>query len=328
MPNYESTLVYPSGHEDFVDYGAEIGAMNIRNEAAAAEAFLPVQETDTFSEEIKHTHLFFDDPMGITYGLYHVNQDKQGIPLVMNMSWSVPVGGKSGRSEVKAYAARYDGPVIVIDMEGHGESGVLHRDEHKDINFDDIADAHIRILDRFGIGEFNLQGMSLGGVVAAKMAQHARERVEDLATVSTVSFEKRNLALFYLQFALQEGLQQAQYGKKAPKVVKQEVDTGFVGSVRSIPTLIKLAAMMTQDVVTEAIRGLHPSTNWHDFVGSKERVTNFQSHLAAVRARNVERRLRGRSRNSSVFVIGSESHAYTSLYLNEVARLVTLSLQS
>ena len=291
-------------------------------EQATFEAGLrPIPQTETFSAEMDNPIRIPDEISGRSYGVYQVNQDQPGTPLVMNMSWSEAVGSKTGRSEVNAYASRITRPIIVIDMEGHGETDPISRPWHSGETFDTLAAAHLRIVYQLGIDDFDIQGMSMGGVVAAKMAEQAGERVGKLTTISTVSLEDRKLLTFFWGFGVREAGHQRRYVKSAPEEVSDVVDSGFVGSLRGVSTLLCLATMMTKETVLEAIMNLSPRTQWHDFVGSAEEVTDWRRHLEIVRARN-----KAYPRSSSLHVLGGETHAWSSIYLSHVATYVAAAL--
>ncbi len=313
--------VFVEGSPDFENYEAELDYLSSRKRIDFAQSILPNPETEQFKDEMDNAAHIIDEETGITYGVYQVNRDKSGKPLVLNMSWSVAAGIKPGRQEVKAYSERLERPITVIDMEAHGETEVPNRSWRKSITFDEIASTHLRIIDKLGVDEFDIEGMSMGGIVAAKIAEKAGSRVGALVTVSTISFEamkKRDLAL---GFILREGSHQKQYVKEAHQAISDEAGVGFVGKISSVPSLLRLATMMTERVVPEAINRLNPNTKWYDFVGSKEEVTDWQAHLEKIRERN-----KLHPQSSSVYILGHETHSW-GVHINAVAEAVTAVLK-
>lgn len=293
---------------------------NYQEEKSFEDRLRPSPETSQFSQEMA-TPTFIEDPVtGINYATYTVNQDQSNKPVVLNLGWSVGAANEPGRNEVKAYASHYDGPITVIDTEATGQTSVPNRHWIKNATFDDIAASRLRVLDSLGLENFDIVGHSMGGVVAAKVAALAHERLAKLVTISTVSFKEMPKSQLAIGFVVKEGLSQRDYKKQAPKEIQEEVFSGFAGSLKSLPTLFKLYKLMSHDVTSEAIRHLSPETKWFDFVGSLEHVTNWSDHLRLVRERNDSN-----PHSSYLYVLGSETHAWD-VYINSLAEAAASTL--
>ncbi|CAI1838496.1 3-oxoadipate enol-lactonase 2 [Serratia entomophila] len=72
--------------------------------------------------------------------------------------------------------------VIVPDLWGHGDSPALPA-SHSSLS--DIANDHLNLMDRLGIKEFGVIGLSVGGMWGAELAAIAPERVKLLALMDS-----------------------------------------------------------------------------------------------------------------------------------------------
>lgn len=321
MSEFPDFPIYPEDSANFSSFEDKLNESQFQRQYEFEQRLIPAPETQQFRDEMNDVTRVIDEKTGITYGVYQVNRDMSGKPLVLNMSWSVAAGEKPGRGEVKAYATHLRRPITVIDTEAHGKTDIPKRPWRKGITFDDIAAAHLRVINHLGIVEFDIEGLSLGGVIAAKIAQQAGSRVGTLVTVSTLSFEEMKERELAVGFVIKENKHQKRYVREATPETRAEAGVGFVGTLASVPTLLRLAAMMTQEVVPEAIRQLSPDTKWYDFVGSKEEVTDWRAHLQVVRERN--KLLPG---SSSIYILGQETHAW-SVHINSIAEAVASVLE-
>lgn len=320
MTEFLDPWVYSKDNSAFVDVEAVLDVNQHIKRLEFAGRLLPTPETERFEAEMDSPLHLVDEVTGIRYGVYQVNTHKVGEPLVMNLGWSVTAGAKPGRHEVKAFATHLDRPITVIDTEAHGETDIPPRSWRQSITFDEMAAAHLRIIDQLDISKFDIEGRSMGGILAAMVAERAGSRVGTLITMSTVSFEPMSGRELAVGFALRETLHQRAYMKQAVPAIRKEADGGFLGTFRNLSALYRYFMLMREEILPNVVQRLSPSTTWHDFVGSKEEVTNWQAHLQAVRQRN--ERL---PHSSSLYVLGSESHAWD-VYINASAEAVALTL--
>ena len=86
---------------------------------------------------------------------------------------------KMWNAQVAALEERYR--VVRYDTRGHGYSPV----PGGPYSIDDLADDLVALLDRLGIGQAHLVGLSLGGMTAMRVAARNAERVDRLALLCT-----------------------------------------------------------------------------------------------------------------------------------------------
>ncbi len=282
----------------------------------------PKPETTEYTRAIENPVYITDSSTGISYATYTLNGQSTNVPLVAFLSWSVGVENRPGRSDVKALSDHYDGPLIVIDHEATGKSENPSRSWRQQASFDCLAASRMRVLGSLGVDNFHVAGFSMGGVVAAKVAELARERAKSLTTVSTVSFSQTNLGQFGFNFLIREGLRQTKYVREAPQSIRDEAYAGFAGEFKSLPTLLKFYRLMGASIVPQAIQNLSESTKWQDYVGSKEKVTDWKDHLKVVRDRN-----KLVPRSSKLYVLSGESHSW-GVYSNSVATIIDFSIKT
>lgn len=285
------------------------------------EARIPTSESEQFTTEMTDPIHVEDLETGMNYGVYKINRDAPGLPLIINMAWSEAAGVLPGRKDLKAYATHINRPIFVIDTEGRGETDVPNRTQRKELTFDDIAAAHLRIIDGLEIDEFDIVGRSMGGVIAAKMAEQAGERVGTLVTISTVGFEEMKFRELANGFFIKGSANLKDYINDAPEAIRDESGGASPFTLKNTPTLLKLTKLMTDKVVPDAVEKLSPSTHWCDVVGSKEEVTDWKDHLETVRRRNAQ--LPG---SSSEHILGSEFHSW-GVHANAVALSVASVLK-
>lgn len=313
--------VQPKNDPAFIDYGQFLDDLDTLqdnlNRTEFNASLKPTAETEQFSKEIANPTLIQDPNSGINYSVYQLNQDSSGTPLLLNLSWSVAAGLKPGVGELKAYASHLKNrPISVIEAEAHGKTDIPNRSWRKNATFATIAASRLSIINALGIDDFDIVGTSMGGVIAAKTAELAGDRAKNLVTISTVSFEKMQRLKFGIAFALKESAHQKHYYREATPEIQEEAGMGFVGSKKSIPTLMNFYYMMAKSEVPNAVLNLNPDTKWYDFVGSKEEVTDWRDHLAVLRQRNALI-----PRSSQLYILGSEKHSWT-LHINAAAAAV------
>jgi pimeloyl-ACP methyl ester carboxylesterase len=302
-------------------------------ERKAFEARLePSAESPQFAAEMAEPHMIQDPETGLNYAVYQVNTDKQGTPLVINLAWSVPAGKGVGRADVHEFSTHLpDRPIVVVDMVATGKTEVPDRAARKDMNFEDLSAAHLRVIDQ-AIGadtKFDVSGYSLGGVMAAGIAAQAGDRVGNVITTAAPGFEDISLVELGKGFALQEGKSAGVYRESAKEerptiyAQDQEAQANTKGTItlRNAPALIRLAGLMTKEATADAIQRLDPSTKWTDIVGSKDAVSDWTGHLEAVRERNAKH-----PRSSTEHVLGSETHG-VGMHRPAMAEAVAVTLQ-
>jgi pimeloyl-ACP methyl ester carboxylesterase len=291
----------------------------------------PSVESPKFAAEMAEPRMIQDPETGLNYAVYQVNTDKEGTPLVVNLAWSVPAGEGVGRADVHEFSTHLpDRPILVVDMVATGKTEVPDRAARKDMNFEDLSAAHLRVIDQ-AIGadtKFDVSGYSLGGVMAAGIAAQAGDRVGNVITTAAPGFEDISLVELGKGFALQEGKNAGVYRDLA-KVERptvhaqdQEAQANTKGTItlHNAPALIRLAGLMTKEATADAIRRLDPSTKWTDIVGSKDAVSDWTGHLEAVRERNA-----AHPRSSTEHVLGSETHG-VGMHRPAMAEAVAITL--
>lgn len=311
-----------------VDYQVMLDEAKASREAFEAR-LEPTAETDAFKEAIAAPEMIEDEESGVTFAAYRLNRDMEGTPLVINLAWSVPAESGVGRADLNEMAGHIDRPIIVIDMEATGKSGIPERAQRKDTTFESLAASHLRVIDKLGIDKFDIAGYSLGGVMAAGIAAQAGERVGNVVTMAAPGFEDISLIELGKGFVIKEATNSKIYRTEAaefrPTIGEQnaaaEAATSGTINRKNVPMLLKLAKLMTQEATAEAIAELDPGTKWTDIVGSKDAVTDWTGHLEAARSRNAET-----PHSSSVYIMGSETHS-VGIHRPAMAEIVASSLK-
>ncbi len=110
--------------------------------------------------------------------LHHQITGERGAPPLLLLN---SLGGTLAMWErqVPALAERF--LVVRCDTRGHGESPV----PPGPYVIDDLVDDTVALLDNLGIGRAHVAGLSLGGMVAMRLAAREPERVERLALLCT-----------------------------------------------------------------------------------------------------------------------------------------------
>jgi pimeloyl-ACP methyl ester carboxylesterase len=113
---------------------------------------------------------------------------REGIPVLL-------VHGLAGASLTEWYQVApklaVDRPVIMVDHRGHGLSAL------GDIRFDvaDDADDLAGVLDALGVGEVDVVGYSMGGVIAQALAMRHPGRVRKMALMATFATHSESYRL-------------------------------------------------------------------------------------------------------------------------------------
>jgi len=213
------------------------------------------------------------------------------------------------------------------------------------MNFETVAAAEKEVLDRellaLNSHEFDIVGVSQGGVIGERLAALYGERARTLVTASTPGFTRRNLADFGKAFAIdeakldrairEEGLynfteQDAFYNRfygDFSKILKLPPE---MFSSERIPTIFKYGVLLSGKVMTGVAYELSPKTTWVDVLGTKDRITGYQQHLNAVRSRNSSVK-KGDPSNSSIHLLGDASHTYANPQPTTLAEDISKLLQ-
>jgi pimeloyl-ACP methyl ester carboxylesterase len=97
--------------------------------------------------------------------------------------WVVLVHGAGGSSsiwyrQVRVFQKHFN--VLLVDLRGHGESGLRPTIGSMQYTFDDVSRDVIEVLDHLAIDRAHFVGMSLGSIVIRVIAEIAPERVHTL----------------------------------------------------------------------------------------------------------------------------------------------------
>lgn len=132
------------------------------------------------SEQLKHelnTPVFLSDPdSGQIFEALSLNQDAEGVPIVMTQSWSVDSHHEGTLREAERVALISKRPLLVVNNPGTSESSDLTREQQKDlekengIGFMTVANSLLRALEVKGISHADFEGTSMGARLAVAMA--------------------------------------------------------------------------------------------------------------------------------------------------------------
>lgn len=110
--------------------------------------------------------------------LHHEITGERGAPPVLLLN---SLGSTLAMWERQVPALAEQFLVLRCDTRGHGESPVPPRP----YVIDDFVDDAVALLDNLGLGQAHVAGLSLGGMVAMRLAAREPERVERLALLCT-----------------------------------------------------------------------------------------------------------------------------------------------
>lgn len=108
----------------------------------------------------------------------HYSDVGSGFPLILGHSYLFD--GRMWSTQVAELAKRYR--VIIPDLWGHGDSPEL---PEKCRSMTDIANDNLVLMDRLGIKEFGIIGLSVGGMWGAELAALYPERVKLIVLMGT-----------------------------------------------------------------------------------------------------------------------------------------------
>lgn len=309
------------------------------------EAILP--ETDHFHEEIEDLH--FQTVQNIPtrnrkdfrFACYNLNRDKTGIPLVVKLGFAQGAESRIGRPFLQALCEKVDQPIIVIDSVGFGKTSIPSLSWVKRMNFKNIAEVEKEILDReltaLSAEKFDIVGISQGGVIGEQLAALSGEKVRTLVTVSTPCFKKRGIPGFAKAFMYDEAKLDVAIRKKGEYnfTAQESFYNELYGAVSKIlklppemfstarfPVILTYANLLRGETMLHTPRELSPETIWIDVLGTKDRITGYQQHLAVVRERN-----QLSQNNSRIHLLGDASHTYANPQPTTLAEDVRRLLQ-
>ncbi len=313
-------------------------------ETAYKEELLPVGEQDQFRREAENPHFKFDKEVGIDYAIYRLNTDKEGVPLVVQFPWSVGSESRSGRALLKALCSKIQRPIIAIDTVATGKTSIPSLKWILQTDFTQIAASQWRVLqqelEELGANQFDIFGVSMGGVLAAKIAQQAKDKARILVTYSTPGFAEKEFPKFVRGFAVDEGkaleklMQENAYGIRDDfefygefygKLLFGKFTPEQFGRLKRFPAYVRFAWLMAEPVLWGLPKDLSLETWWMDIVGSREAITGMEEHLAKIRQRNDLSQKEDLPKKSSIHILGSQPHAASELktvLANDVATLL------
>lgn len=122
-------------------------------------------------EQSHQTHEINGSPLGVT-----ITGSGPVVMLGPSFLWDAAMWAP----QIEALASRYR--VIVPDLWGHGASGTLPPGT---ATMHNLAQQHLALLDRLGIDQCTIIGLSVGGMWGAELALMAPERVTGLVLMGT-----------------------------------------------------------------------------------------------------------------------------------------------
>lgn len=321
------------------------------------EGLRPVPENAQFAQEIENPRFRLDSNTGINYAVYRINADKEGVPVIVNLPWSSGAETRLGRPLLNVLSQKIDRPIIVCDAVGTGKTSIPSRQFVKEMDFDKLAQSAKTALDvelsEMGAEEIDIVGASMGGIMAAKLAELYGDRARDLITLSTPGIQKKKKLAFAKGFLVDEAqateaiVREDEYGQSEDTIRYEEI-YGKPGvslntanlplkwkvaltalkpvfdqfgkymapeviSAERIPTFLKLGILMTKDPLANLPRQLSEDTYWTDVVGSNEAITDMDEHLSLVRERRTELTKLGLPSRSNIHILGKQPHSWTQI---------------
>ena len=317
----ELTSGVPSPDE-YLNQAAE-AARQIIDQSASAEALTPKPETSQFVHEISTPH--FIDVGEVNYGVFRLNrhlEDQDINPVVINLAHGEEADRGAGRFDLNAFAQTLDRPLVVIDMPGMGKSKWHNARSIRNASFDTIASDQLAILDKLEIKDFDIVGMSMGGVMSAKIAALAGARAKHLVTFFAPSFEERPVKEMVGVASPQNQRDFHNAAEAAPEEVEDEriqaiehkkANVGN-GRLQTIGSILKYGHLLTKAQLGQISDELSPTTQWLDIAGTQDAFSDWKSHVQTVRTRNSLH-----PRTSATHLISGETHAWQAYYRWEVA---------
>jgi pimeloyl-ACP methyl ester carboxylesterase len=264
--------------------------------------------------------------------MFQLNNDKDGRPLVVFLGLTTVAQKGAGRDIVHEFSSHVDRPLVVVEHEGAGKSGVPDKGWNKDITLKAMGESRLRVLDELArqqgkedFGDFDVAGYSLGGSVALATAEAAGERAHQVVTIQTEGFDDNDPAALRQRAKglvrdaktykdrvepeiIDRNKQAKGLGEKPPK-------TSFLGKLRGLRGQAKVALTGSQSA--QAATELAPTTRWTTIVGSQDALTDWRGHLGAVRDRNSYA-----GHSSDVLVLSGDTHYSMKERRAEMAEMV------
>lgn len=340
--------------EQEIEY-ARVMAQRAFDRAESAERrHQPVELVDErFDRAMQGTEVIQDPETGFGYGVFMLNPDKAGRPLVLCLGLTTVAQTGAGRDVVHEFFDHVDRPLVVIENEGAGTSDAPDRYWPKGITLEALGESRLRVLDTLArkhgdedFGEFDIAGYSFGGGVALATAEAAGSRARHVITLQTEGFEDsgreqlRNRARGLVRDArAHKAVMEPEIiarNKAARGLGEKPPRTGFLGKLRSLRGQARV--MLVGDESAQAVRSLDPSTQWTTIVGSQDALTDWQRHLTSTRERNnadsggslgSDEPARGphSKHNSSVHILAGDTHFTVKERRAEMAEEVAMILR-
>jgi pimeloyl-ACP methyl ester carboxylesterase len=294
----------------------------------------PRPETTQFAAELEQPEFFTEN--GIKYGVFRLNRQYETAemtPVVINLAHGEVAQSGAGRASLNAFAQTMKRPIVAIDMAGMGSSDQVKSKRLSNQTFESLATNHLAIIDKLGIDQFDLVGYSMAGIMSAKIASLAGERVKHLVTFSAPSFEaktarelirdtkNKNVADFRIARGAASAAvrQELEASRQDRKKARQEM-SHRTKSMAAL-AILKYASLMREPHMSGVSNKLAASTNWTDVSGSRDPYSDWRMHLSEVRKRNAQY-----PGSSSFTMLGKETHAWLATRRWEMAALAAQAL--
>ncbi|WP_187430910.1 2-hydroxy-6-oxononadienedioate/2-hydroxy-6-oxononatrienedioate hydrolase [Roseobacter fucihabitans] len=174
--------------------------------------------------------------------------------------------GGSAQWELQRKAFEQHSNVIAVDLPGFGRNN----DAPALSSIPDMADWVIAHLDAQGVGQFDLIGHSMGGMIVQQMAHHVPDRIDRLILYSTGAIGVLPGRFETIEESKQRGLDDG-----IPKTARRIAATWFLNG--SAATEYEACATIAQQTAPEAFTGgLDAMQSW-----------SGADHLAAIQAQTL-----------------------------------------
>ncbi len=118
------------------------------------------------------------DTVSLDHASLYYEASGSGEPLLLLHGWTQ--SGSFWKPYISDFEDTYE--VIVPDLHGHGNSGVL-RD---DFSIQSAADDILLFMDKLGLQRVRIIGLSFGGILALELANRHPERIEAMVVIGAV----------------------------------------------------------------------------------------------------------------------------------------------
>lgn len=290
-----------------------------------------------FRHNLAHPRIFTNGRLTVeAYTFNQQSNDEDAPPLVVFPRPDLAIASPSGTRIMGALAAQMmSRSVIAMDMPRVGHASGPGLFDCLDANPDKLARRSNHILDLMGVDEAHILSICIGSAVASRLAVHRGSRARSLITYVSPGFGRTLLSNIFEQ--VNNKTQAAQTSNKDDRTHRRqaEVDDNLsvLGESKTALSRARFirgnlyvagtgARLVARAPMRQLIDELNPATQWLDYAGERDVISDWRHHYEVLGARN--QRHPGSSR---LRVVEGAGHNWSAIRIPYTARTVSLALQ-